>query len=82
MLTVRLPEDMEEKISQIAASEKRTKTQIVREALERYLEARQSRKSSYDLGAELFGKQGSGRGNLSSDYRRLVKEKIRARRAD
>ena len=43
MLTVRLPQELEDRLKQIAASEKRTKAQVIRAALEVYLQARHAR---------------------------------------
>ena len=80
MLTVRLPQELEDRLKQIAASEKRTKTQLIRAALEIYLQARQGRKSASELGEDLFGRHGSGHGQLSTGYKSLLKERIRAKR--
>jgi predicted transcriptional regulator len=81
MLTVRLPQELENRLRQIAASEKRTKTQVIRAALEGYLQARQGDKCAAELGEDLFGRHGSGDGQLSSTYKSLLKERIRAKRA-
>ncbi len=79
MLTVRLPEDLERELDRLATEERTTKTQIVRLALERYVTAHRDRKSSFELGEDLFGRFGSGDGTLSSTYERLVREKLRAK---
>ena len=81
MLTVRLPQEMEDRLKQIAASEKRTKAQVIRAALEAYLQARHGAKSASELGEDLFGRHGSGHGQLSTSYKSLLKERIRAKRA-
>ncbi len=80
MLSVRLPGELEEKVKQIASAEGRTKTQIVRTALEAYVQSKDKAGSSYDLGKNLFGRHGSGRGDLSINYKGKVKERIRAKR--
>lgn len=79
MLTVRLPEDLERELDRLAAEERTTKTQIVRLALERYMAVHRDRKSSFDLGEDLFGRFGSGDGTLSGTYERRVREKLRAK---
>lgn len=79
MLTVRLPEDIERELDRIAAEERTTKTQIVRLALERYMTAHRDRRSSFELGEDLFGRFGSGEGRLSSTFKRRVREKLRAK---
>lgn len=35
----------------------------------------------YQLGKDLFGKYGSGKGNLSQDYKKILKEKLRGKYA-
>jgi hypothetical protein len=79
MLSVRLPQELEKKVRRIAASEKLTTTEVVRTALEAYVGSKDKVPSSYDLGKDLFGKHGSGRGDLSVSYKRQVKERIRAK---
>ena len=80
MLTVRLPQELENRLKQIAATEKRTKTQLIRAALEVYLQAKQDDKSASELGEDLFGRHGSGHGQLSTSYKSLLKERIGAKR--
>ena len=79
MLSVRLPEELEKRVKQIATAERRTKTEIVRAALEVYVESKGKVGSSYDLGKGLFGRHGSGRSDLSVSYKGKVKERIRAK---
>jgi predicted transcriptional regulator len=79
VLTVRLPEHLEQELDRLAAEERTTKTQIVRRALERYLDAHREQRSSFDLGDALFGRYGSGEGTLSTTYKRRVREKLRAK---
>lgn len=81
MLTVRLPEDLEQEVNRIASTERRTKTQIIREALTQYVETHRSRRSAYELGKDLFGNYGSGDAEHSSDYKGKLKEKLRAKHA-
>ncbi|MCP4345263.1 MAG: CopG family transcriptional regulator [Desulfobacterales bacterium] len=35
---------------------------------------------AYSLGKDLFGKYGSGKGKLSQDYKKILKEKLRENR--
>jgi phosphomevalonate kinase len=79
MLSVRLPEELEKRVKQIATAERRTKTEIVRTALEVYVESKGRVGSSYDIGKGLFGRHGSGRRDLSVSYKVKVKERIRAK---
>jgi predicted transcriptional regulator len=79
VLTVRLPDHLERELERLAAEERTTKTQIVRRALERYLEAQRDQRSSFELGKALFGRYGSGESTRSTTYKRRVREKLRAK---
>ena len=81
MLTVRLPEDLEQEVNRIASAEQRTKTQIIREALTQYVESHRNQRSAYELGKDLFGTYGSGDTERSSGYKGKLKEKLRAKHA-
>lgn len=80
MLTVRLPEDLERALERLAEVEGTTKTRIVRQALERYLQGREER-SAFELGEDLFGRYGSGDGTRSTRVREGVRERLHAKRA-
>ncbi len=77
MLSVRLPGELERKVKQLATVEGRTKTEIIRVALEAYVKLKDQTASSYDIGKDLFGRHGSGRRDLSIIYKSKVKERIR-----
>jgi len=79
VLTVRLPDHLERELERLAAEERTTKTQIVRRALERYLEAQRDQRSSFELGEALFGRYGSGESTRSTTYKHRVREKLRAK---
>jgi hypothetical protein len=42
-----------------------------------YFDDYQKKHSAYDLGADLFGKYGSGNGSLSQNYKQILKGKLR-----
>ena len=76
MISLRLPKDLEEKLESISAKEQVTKSDVIREALEKYLVDFEKSQLPYELGEELFGKHGSGDGKLSKEYKKRVREKI------
>lgn len=76
MISLRLPKELEEKLEYLSAKENITKSDVVREALEKYLVEYDKSIHPYALGEDLFGKYESGDGKLSVDYRRKVREKI------
>ncbi|NJD01262.1 MAG: CopG family transcriptional regulator [Ruminiclostridium sp.] len=75
MLSVRIPEELEAKIETITKEKNISKSEVVKEALMLYIA--KNEKSSYELGKNLFGKYGSGDGNLSKTYKLKIKEHIR-----
>lgn len=77
MLTVRLPEDLEAEVDRIASVERRTKSDIVKAALQEYIASHQQPRSSYETGQDLFGTAASGEHDRSLTYKRRVKEKLR-----
>lgn len=79
MISVQLPSDYEIKLEQISENEKTSPSEIVQRALERYFHDYYQKTTPYELGKDLFGKYGSGKGNLSKDYKKLLKEKLHER---
>lgn len=77
MISLRLSNDLDEKLNQIAKNEKISKSEIVKRALVLYFEDYQKTHSPYDLGEDLFGKYGSGNGTLSQNYKSILKGKLR-----
>ena len=77
MVAVRLSEELESKLQSFATSYEKTKTDVIREALDLYFKTKEEEgKSSYEIGKELFGRFGSKDGTLSQNYKRRLKEKL------
>ncbi|NSW89223.1 MAG: ribbon-helix-helix protein, CopG family [Firmicutes bacterium] len=77
MTSIRLGEKLENKLNLASKRENKSKSEIIKEAREIYLTDLEKQQHPYELGKELFGKYGSGKGNLSKEYKEKVKEKIR-----
>ncbi len=77
MISLRLPNDLDNKLNQISKSEKISKSEIVKRALVLYFEDYHKTHSPYDLGSDLFGKYGSSDGSLSQNYKNILKRKLR-----
>ena len=77
MLTVRLPSDLESEITRLASTEKKTKSDIIKEAIRQYIAFHRNRNSSYELGNDLFGIVSSGNSSRSKTYKKRVKDKLR-----
>lgn len=77
MISLRLTSDLENKLNKISKNENISKSEIIKQALILYFEDYHKKHSPYDLGKDLFGKYGSGIGNLSKDYKNILKGKLR-----
>ncbi len=77
MISFRLPPNIEKKLKEIAEYENTSKTAIIKDALNMYIDVYDKRHTPYDLGKELFGKYGSNNGDLSVEYKKLLRDKIR-----
>ncbi len=77
MISVRLTEELERKLDRIARDKNVSKSKIVKEALESYLEKDDGKPTAYELGKDLFGKHGSGLKNLSRDHKKIFVEILR-----
>jgi len=81
MLSVRLPIELETEIDRLASAEKKTKSDIIKEALREYIAAHRDRSSSYEIGQDLFGIASSGESDRSATYKQRLKDKLGAKHA-
>jgi len=77
MISLRLPSDIEEKLTEISNIENRTKTDILKESLLLYIKNRESEKSPYELGKKYFGKYKSGITDKSVNHKEIIRDKLR-----
>lgn len=78
--SLRLDETMERELERQARAEGKSKSELIRELIAGYLKKRSEALTAWELGKEVFGREGSGRGNLSTDRKRLLKEKLRGKK--
>ena len=76
MLTLRLDSEMERKLANLATALGISKSAIVRQGLQLYLN-KIEKNNAWEAGKELFGKYSSGRTNLSSNRKAILKQKLR-----
>lgn len=81
MLTLRLEQDVEERIRLEAERENRTKTELVKEAISEYLNKKVRSQSPFLLGEDLFGRYGSGESDRAETYKDRLKELLVAKHA-
>lgn len=80
MTTVRLPIDYEQKLDFLANRKNKSKSDIIKEALDALFKREESEEDSYKLGESYFGMYGSGDGTLSTTYKSKIKDKIDGKR--
>ena len=78
-LTVRLPPRVEEELARYCVSRGLTKSQVVKEALERLLARAAGAPSAYELGAKGFGSDTTGPRDVAGSTKRLLRERFRAK---
>lgn len=78
MTTVRLNDDIDNKLSVLIELERATKTEIIKKAIVEYYEQHFSEKTPYEVGKDLFGKYGDNV-DLSQTYKTKLKEKLNAK---
>jgi len=78
MLAVRLNDALEQELTSFSKRHVKTKTDVVKEALELYFKTQreQNRQSAYELGKDFFGVYDSGSEDLSTSYKKRLKEKL------
>lgn len=79
MITLRLDPKLEQRINITAKNLGLTKSELIRKSINEYLGNLET-PSPWELGKKHFGKYSSGSGNLSTDRKELIKDKLRAKR--
>jgi len=75
MTSIRLNNEILNKIFTLTEIEKTTKSEIIKKAIIQYYEKHARDISPYELGKELFGRYGSNE-SLSENYKMQIKEKL------
>ena len=80
--TLRLPKRLEEKLKHAAESAGETKSSFIRKLIEERLQEESKKETlAWELGETVFGKHGSGQGNLAKDRKAILKKKLKAKNA-
>lgn len=79
-ITIRLPEKLEAELRARLRTRGLGLSDFVRDAIAEKLEREPVEKpSAYDLGKQLFGRHGSGQGDLSTNRKALMAEMLRVK---
>jgi len=76
MITIRLKPEFEKMLEITAKQFGMSKSELVRRSIEEYLKKLEMKASPWELGKDLFGKYSSGKGNLSKDRKKILKQKL------
>jgi RHH-type rel operon transcriptional repressor/antitoxin RelB len=79
MLSIRLDPETENDLSRSAEALGVTKSEFIRQLIQQKLEANASKTTPWQLGHELFGREGSGQNDRSRNRKKILKEKLRAK---
>ncbi len=80
MITLRLDQNLEQKVNNTAKNLGLTKSELIRKSIKEYL-GNLKQPNAWVIGEDLFGKYSSGHGNLSSDRKELLRGIIKAKKA-
>ncbi len=78
-LTVRLPLLVEQELAAYCLNHRVTKSEAVKEALQRLLSDSTTQATSFDLGKNGFGTDNTPRGDIARNSKRLIKERFRGK---
>ena len=79
MITLRLDQELENNIKNVALNMGISKSELIRKSIAEFMK-NVDKPTSWELGNELFGKYASDVTNLSQDRKSLIKAKIKAKR--
>lgn len=75
MLNIRLDEELERKLELLRKKKGISKTALVKEALNQYIDEETTQLSAYELGKDLFDSEEGGSPEGSKNYKDQLKEK-------
>ena len=78
MITLRLDPNLDQIVNNAAKSLGLTKSELVRKSLVEYI-TKLNKQDAWEAGQDLFGRYASGKGNLSTKRKDILKEKIKAK---
>ena len=74
--TARLPVDTRNKLLTLSRIKGKTRSDIIKEAIEVYYEREENEIDSFTLGEPCFGRYGSGESDRATTYKERIKEKL------
>ena len=79
-ISLRLDSKLERDLSKFAKIMGKTKSELIRSLIHNFLQKKTKQLSPWELGKDVFGREGSKKGNLSVDRKSILKEKLNAKK--
>ena len=79
MITLRLDPKLEQRLNNTAKNLGLTKSELIRKSIHDYIN-KLGKPNAWEIGENLFGKYSSGLGNLSTNRKELIKNRLKAKR--
>ena len=76
MTSIRLPNEIENNLDDIAKNEHKTKSEIIKLALRKFINDYYNKSTPFELGKDVFGKYGSIENDNSEKYKDKIKDRI------
>ena len=81
-ISLRLEDPLAQRLEAAAKAKGVSKSELIRDCLNKYLEDEAKKPTAWELGKDFFGCYDSGRGDLSVRAEEIVKERNHAKRAN
>ncbi len=81
-ISVRLDRVLESRLNHLSEKLRVNKSEIIKRSLEAFLEQFDQPHTAFELGEDLFGADKSPGKAVATDYKKLLKEKLRAKHSD
>jgi len=79
-ISFRLDDHLERELNKYARRVGKSKSELIRNLIADFLNKKTNRLSPWELGKEVFGREGSGKSNLAQDRKSILKEKLHAKK--
>jgi RHH-type rel operon transcriptional repressor/antitoxin RelB len=76
MISLRLPEELEKKLIEVAKIENKSKSEVIKESLVYYINNVAKQPSAYELGEKYFGLYKSGIADKSINHQKYIKDAL------
>jgi len=81
MVSLRLDTKLEQELERTAASLGVSKSEFIRKVLVEKLKEERNLRTPWEMGKSVFGKFGSGSSNRSTDRKKILKNKLSAKKS-